>query len=80
MALKKRQKDILAALTELGEATTRQIADKTGLNTNGVAQSLGTMSEHVVRLDGRAGATRWRLKTLGEQTVGAVQLAIPLRR
>src|SRR3989338_75711 len=42
-ALKKRQRLILKALLNLGgTATTRQIAQKTSLNTNGVSQSLGT--------------------------------------
>ena len=64
MALKKRQKDILKALWALGgEATTRQIAEMTLLNVNGVSQSLDAMSRrgHVERIDGHAGETRWRL-------------------
>lgn len=62
MALKKRQKIILAALTELGgEATTRQIAEKVNLHVNGVSQSLGAMFEYVECLDGRGGETKWRL-------------------
>lgn len=63
MALKKRQKLILAALGELGgEATTREIAEKANLNVNGVSQSLGAMYELVECLDLRAGDTRWKLK------------------
>ncbi|MAG12280.1 hypothetical protein CL630_00505 [bacterium] len=64
MVLKKRQKLILTALTELeGEATTRQIAERVNLNVNGVSQSLGamTMTGHVAYIDGRAGETRWKL-------------------
>ena len=64
MALKKRQKIILAALAELGgEATTRQIAEKVNLHVNGVAKSLGAMIEYeyVVCLGGRAGETKWKL-------------------
>lgn len=62
MALKKRQKTILSALTELGgEATTREIAIKSNLHVNGVSQSLGAMSEYVECLGGRAGETKWRL-------------------
>ena len=60
MALKKRQRIILDALANLGgEATTRQIADKTGLNANGVSQSLGAMHKYVEYL----GGNRWRLKS-----------------
>ena len=63
MPLKKRQKIILAALRDLGgEATTREIAQKTGLNVNGVAQSLGAL-EQVNCLGGRAGECKWRLKS-----------------
>lgn len=71
MALKKRQKLILAALEELGgEATTRQIAEKVNLNVNGVSQSLGAMTAqytgatnyYVVECDGYGGETVWRLK------------------
>jgi len=62
MALKKRQKLILAALAELsGEATTRQIAEKVNMNVNGVSQSLGVMTEFVEPLDARGGETRWKL-------------------
>ena len=50
------------ALTELGgEATTRQIAEKVNLHMNGVSQSLGALTEHVVCLGGRAGETRRKL-------------------
>lgn len=64
MALKKRQRIILAALAELGgKATTRQIAEKANLNVNGVSQSLGAMYQHVECLGGRGGETRWKLKS-----------------
>jgi hypothetical protein len=64
MPLKKRQKEILAALSELGgEATTRQIAEKADLHVNGVSQSLGALHDHVECLGGRAGDTRWKLKS-----------------
>jgi len=64
MALKKRQKTILAALTELGgRATTRQIAEKVGLSVNGVSQSLGAMREHVICLDdSHNGETKWEVR------------------
>ncbi len=62
MALKKRQRIILIALSELnGEATTRQIAERTNLNVNGVSQSLGALTGYVECLGGRAGETKWRL-------------------
>lgn len=63
MALKKRHKTILMALEQLdGEATTRQIADKADLHTNGVSQSLGAMEdEHVQRLGGSRGNTVWKI-------------------
>ncbi len=62
MALKKRQKLILSALSELGgEATTRQIAEKLNLNVNGVSQSLSFMKQ-VVCLGGRGGEIKWGLE------------------
>lgn len=65
MALKKRQKLILAALEELsGEATTRQIAEKVNLHVNGVSQSLGVMTKYVSCLGGRGGETKWKLTSL----------------
>lgn len=65
MALKKRQKLILSALLELGgKATTRQIAEKTNLHVNGVAQSLSALNQYVIFLGGRAGEIKWKLKNL----------------
>lgn len=62
MTLKRRQRNILTALTDLGgEATTRQIAERAGLNVNGVSQSLGALYQNVECLGGRGGETRWRL-------------------
>ncbi len=64
MALKKRQRIILSALAKLsGEATTRQIAEKTNLNVNGVSQSLGAMYQYIECLGGRGGETKWKLKS-----------------
>ncbi|HDZ54642.1 MAG TPA: hypothetical protein ENI19_03190 [Candidatus Nealsonbacteria bacterium] len=61
-SLKKRQKEILAALKELGgTATTRQIAKRTGLHVNGVAQSLGALCQ-VYCLERRGGETKWKLE------------------
>ncbi|MEK7179236.1 MAG: hypothetical protein AAB727_03220 [Patescibacteria group bacterium] len=63
LRLKRRQKLILKALVGYGgEATTRQISEKTGLNVNGVSQSLGALAHHVVRLGGKGGDTKWQLK------------------
>jgi hypothetical protein len=62
LPLKKRQKDILRALKDLGGmATTRQIAEKTGLNVNGVSQSLGALDRYVCHLGGKAGERKWKL-------------------
>ncbi|MDP2705540.1 MAG: winged helix-turn-helix transcriptional regulator [Patescibacteria group bacterium] len=62
MPLKKRQKNILTALKELGgEASTREIAEKVSLNVNGVSQSLGALGKYVVGLGGRGGEMRWKL-------------------
>jgi predicted transcriptional regulator len=64
MALKKRQKSILTALTELGgEATTRQIAERVNLHVNGVSQSLGALTRQVECLGGRGGKIKWKLKS-----------------
>lgn len=61
MALKKRQQEILQALDELGGmATTRQIAAKTGLNVNGVSQSLGALDQVEMTDNGKGGDTEWR--------------------
>jgi hypothetical protein len=62
--LKRRQKDILRALRELGgEASTEEISDKTGLNVNGVSQSLGALSSsYVICLGGKGGKIRWKLR------------------
>ena len=63
--LKKRQRKILQALKDLGgEANTKQIAEKAGLNTNGVSQSLGAMYLYVDCLGGRGGETRWMVKQI----------------
>ena len=65
MRLKPRQRAILQALRMLGgTATTRQIAERTGFNVNGVSQSLGALSDFVEGLDGEAGDFKWRLKRL----------------
>ncbi len=60
--MKKRQKDILNALKEFGgKATTRQIALKTGLNVNGVAQSLGAL-DGVEYIEGKGGDAEWKMR------------------
>lgn len=61
--LKKRQKDILYVLKELGgSATTREVAKKTGLHVNGVSQSLGALYEYVQCCGGRGGDCVWKIK------------------
>ena len=61
-----RHRKILQALVALGGVgTTREIADQCGLDTNGVSQSLGSISmEDQVESaggDSRGGGIRWRL-------------------
>ncbi len=60
--LKKRQRLILKALSDLGgEATTREIAGKVSLHINGVSQSLGALFGYVECVGGKAGETKWVL-------------------
>ena len=60
--LKKRQREILAALIRLGgEATTQQVAEATNLHINGVAQTLGVL-EGVEGIGGKGGKYRWRYR------------------
>lgn len=62
MALKKRQRLILQVLRKLGgEASTKEIAEKTNLHVNGVAQSLGALYEYVDCLGGKGGDTMWKI-------------------
>lgn len=60
--LKKRQKEIIRALIELGgEATTRQVAEKTGFNVNGVAQTLSALPlQELECLGGKGGEVKWK--------------------
>lgn len=65
--LNPRKRKILKAMWDLGcrtdvAVTTRQIAEKTGLNTNGVAQTLGSMVFDVYTDGGTKGDTRWKLR------------------
>lgn len=62
-SLKPRQRQILTALHDLGgQANTKQIAEKAGLNTNGVSQSLGALNGTYVQLVGRDGRQDiWKL-------------------
>lgn len=62
-ALKLRQREILAALSELGgQATTNQIAEKAGLHPNGVSQSLGALvGTHVQLVGTEGGRSVWKL-------------------
>ena len=62
--MKKRHKDIIQALKELGgEATIREIAEKTGLHVNGVSQSMNSVSKYVILvfLGGKGGEQRYRI-------------------
>ncbi len=61
--LKKRQREILQALRDLGgRATTKEIAAKTGFHVNGVSQSLGVLSVmHVRFVGGKGGSAIWEI-------------------
>ncbi len=61
--LKKRQLNILNALRDLGGiATTKAISIKANLNTNGVSQSLGALSDKYVRYIGGLGSNAtWKM-------------------
>jgi len=66
LVLKQRHRDILKALYELGDgASTIQIAERTGLNANGVSQSLTALHEYVL-LAGVSGRNlKWQLTKYG---------------
>jgi len=52
--LKKRQKEIIKALLELGESTARQIAKKTDLDVNGLMQTLNnSLSGEIILFGGK---------------------------
>lgn len=65
--LSARKKVILKAMWDLGcrpdkAVTTRQIAERTNLNVNGVAQTLGSMVFDVYTVGGTKGDTQWKLR------------------
>lgn len=62
-ALKPRQRRILESLDQLGgQANTKQIAEKVGLSTNGVSQSLGALAPIYVTMVGSEGQQPvWKL-------------------
>ena len=62
MNSKKRKKLIEVALRELGgQATTKQIAERVGLNTNGVSQTLGYMPNVKMVYRGKGSLAEWEL-------------------
>lgn len=65
---------ILMALWYLGGLdkgiTTRQVAERTGLNVNGLSQTLGRMHFDVDCLGGRGGEAKWKLKNCYAGTPG----------
>lgn len=62
ISTKKRREMILSVLKDLGGvATTRQIAEKVGLNVNGVSQTLGILQQ-VECLSGKGGECKWKLR------------------
>lgn len=57
-----RKQRVLDALKELGgTATTRQVAEKCGLNVNGVSQTLSSISGTYLTGEGEAGDRVWAL-------------------
>ena len=63
--MKKRHKQILNAFKVLGgEATLKQIADTTGLNPNGVSQSMNAtvLHEALEVIGGKGSKRKYRLK------------------
>ena len=64
--LNKRQKKILKALWKLGGfekgVVTRHISYATGLNSNGISQTLNRMPFEVECLGGKGGDTKWKLR------------------
>lgn len=62
MALKRRQREILKALRSLGgQATTEALAQKTGLNINGVVQTLGVLARYIEFAGGEGRHATWRI-------------------
>ncbi|MDP3727389.1 MAG: winged helix-turn-helix transcriptional regulator [bacterium] len=62
MALERRQREVLNALRSFGgQATTAAIAEKTGLNVNGVTQTLGALVRYVEFVSGKGGDATWRI-------------------
>lgn len=56
-----RQEKVFEALFNLGgEATTQQIAKETGMNVNGLSQTLGFMA-NVLCLGGKGRECRWKI-------------------
>ena len=63
--MKKRHKIIIQALRDLGgEATLKELSDKTGLHVNGLSQSMGSISQHVNLefLGGKGKDQKYRIK------------------
>lgn len=63
--MKKRHKIIIQALRDLGSKTTlREISKKTGLNVNGLSQSMGSIGNYVELeyLGGKGGSQAYKIK------------------
>lgn len=62
MPLKRRQREVLKALKSLGgQATTAAIAERTGLDINGVAQTLAALARYVEFTGGQGKHATWRI-------------------
>jgi FaeA-like protein len=73
----RRKQAIIQALVELGgTATTREISEQVGLNTNGVSQSLGTIDGIRQVGIGRGSATLWQVIRRSEPRVQDPQLTL----
>ncbi|MDO8231649.1 MAG: hypothetical protein Q7T37_00375 [bacterium] len=57
----RRHEKVFEALFNLGgEATTQQISKETGMNINGLSQTLGALA-HIKCLGGKGGECRWKI-------------------
>ena len=60
--VKKQQRTVLRALRDLGGvATSKEIANRTGVNIKGVSLTLGALGKQVKFLGGQKGNVEWKL-------------------
>ena len=66
--MKKRHKDIIQALRDLGgTATLREISERTGLHVNGLSKSMYSVGQYMPLefLGGKGGEQTYRIKVAG---------------